>query len=49
MFSNIFLIKNSIAIFVGADVRIILEGTDSFDNMFASVYYSDGNTVKDLY
>ncbi|KAG2565965.1 hypothetical protein PVAP13_7NG154200 [Panicum virgatum] len=30
------------------EVRIILEGTDSFDNMFASVYYSDGNTAKDL-
>ncbi|OEL27644.1 hypothetical protein BAE44_0011335 [Dichanthelium oligosanthes] len=30
------------------EVRVILEGTDSFDNMFASVYYSDGNTVKDL-
>ena len=29
-------------------MRIILEGTDSFDNMFASVYYSDGNTAKDL-
>jgi staphylococcal nuclease domain-containing protein 1 len=29
-------------------VRVILEGTDSFDNMFASVYYSDGNTAKDL-
>ncbi|XP_022684225.1 ribonuclease TUDOR 2-like [Setaria italica] len=30
------------------EVRVILEGTDSFDNMFASVYYSDGNTAKDL-
>ncbi|XP_025825296.1 ribonuclease TUDOR 1-like [Panicum hallii] len=30
------------------EVRIILEGTDSFNNMFASVYYSDGNTAKDL-
>jgi staphylococcal nuclease domain-containing protein 1 len=29
-------------------VHVILEGTDSFDNMFASVYYSDGNTAKDL-
>ncbi|KAG0525597.1 hypothetical protein BDA96_06G069700 [Sorghum bicolor] len=30
------------------EVRIILRGTDSFDNMFASVYYWDGNTDKDL-
>ncbi|RLM64504.1 hypothetical protein C2845_PM16G06490 [Panicum miliaceum] len=30
------------------EVWIILEGTDSFNNMFASVYYSDGNTAKDL-
>jgi staphylococcal nuclease domain-containing protein 1 len=30
------------------EVRIILRGTDSFDNMFASVYYCDGNTDKDL-
>nr|CAB3484404.1 unnamed protein product [Digitaria exilis] len=30
------------------EVRIVLEGTDSFDNMFGSVYYSDGNNTKDL-
>lgn len=29
-------------------MRIVLEGTDSFDNMFGSVYYSDGNNTKDL-
>ncbi|CAL5017202.1 unnamed protein product [Urochloa decumbens] len=30
------------------EVRVILEGTDSFGNMFASVYSSDENTAKDL-
>ncbi|CAN6270347.1 unnamed protein product [Urochloa humidicola] len=30
------------------EVQITLEGTDSFDNMIASVYYSDKNTTKDL-
>ncbi|XP_062185948.1 ribonuclease TUDOR 2-like [Phragmites australis] len=29
------------------EVRIVLEGT-SFNNIFGSVYYSDGNTAKDL-
>ncbi|RLN03032.1 hypothetical protein C2845_PM13G11970, partial [Panicum miliaceum] len=32
----------------GAAVWIILEGIDSFDNMFASAYYSGENTAKDV-
>nr|AAP85377.1 RNA binding protein Rp120 [Oryza sativa Japonica Group]AAP85378.1 RNA binding protein Rp120 [Oryza sativa Japonica Group] len=30
------------------DVRIVVEGTDSFSNIIGSVYYSDGDTLKDL-
>ncbi|GJN21179.1 hypothetical protein PR202_gb08635 [Eleusine coracana subsp. coracana] len=30
------------------DVRIVVEGTDSFSNIIASVYYPDGETAKDL-
>ncbi|KFK32264.1 hypothetical protein AALP_AA6G219700 [Arabis alpina] len=30
------------------DVRIVLEGVDKFNNLIGSVYYSDGDTVKDL-
>ncbi|KAG8081814.1 hypothetical protein GUJ93_ZPchr0014g46995 [Zizania palustris] len=30
------------------EVRIVLEGTDSFNNIFGSVYYPDGDGVKDL-
>ncbi|KAL6650681.1 hypothetical protein ACP70R_009606 [Stipagrostis hirtigluma subsp. patula] len=30
------------------EVRIVLEGTDSFNNIFGSVYYSNGDTVMDL-
>ncbi|ESQ31759.1 hypothetical protein EUTSA_v10003594mg [Eutrema salsugineum] len=30
------------------DVRIVLEGVDKFNNLIGSVYYSDGETVKDL-
>uniref|UniRef100_A0A0D9W4H2 Ribonuclease n=1 Tax=Leersia perrieri TaxID=77586 RepID=A0A0D9W4H2_9ORYZ len=29
-------------------VRIVLEGTDNFNNIFGSVYYSDGDVAKDL-
>jgi hypothetical protein len=25
-----------------------MEGTDNFNNIFGSVYYSDGDVVKDL-
>ncbi|KQJ97123.1 ribonuclease TUDOR 1 [Brachypodium distachyon] len=30
------------------DVRIVVEGTDSFNNIIGSVYYPDGDTAKDL-
>ncbi|KAL5207587.1 hypothetical protein ABZP36_032022 [Zizania latifolia] len=30
------------------DVRIVVEGTDSFSNIIGSVYYPDGDTAKDL-
>ncbi|CAD6244420.1 unnamed protein product [Miscanthus lutarioriparius] len=30
------------------DVRIVVEGTDSFSNIIGSVYYPDGETAKDL-
>ncbi|XP_011082808.1 ribonuclease TUDOR 1 [Sesamum indicum] len=30
------------------DVRIVLEGVDKFSNLTGSVYYSDGETAKDL-
>lgn len=30
------------------DVRIVLEGVDKFSNLIGSVYYSDGETAKDL-
>ncbi|XP_006653357.1 ribonuclease TUDOR 1-like [Oryza brachyantha] len=30
------------------EVRIVLEGTDNFNNIFGSVYYSDGDMAKDL-
>ncbi|KAL7618083.1 hypothetical protein Lser_V15G03852 [Lactuca serriola] len=30
------------------DVRIVLEGVDKFSNLIASVYYSDGESTKDL-
>ncbi|CAA7035138.1 unnamed protein product [Microthlaspi erraticum] len=30
------------------DVRIVLEGVDKFNNLIGSVYYSDGEIVKDL-
>nr|XP_018439421.1 PREDICTED: staphylococcal nuclease domain-containing protein 1-like [Raphanus sativus] len=30
------------------DVRIVLEGVDKFNNLIGSVYYSVGETVKDL-
>ncbi|KAL6634252.1 hypothetical protein ACP70R_026923 [Stipagrostis hirtigluma subsp. patula] len=30
------------------DVRIVVEGTDSFNNIIGSVYYPDGETAKDL-
>ncbi|XP_010483859.1 PREDICTED: staphylococcal nuclease domain-containing protein 1 [Camelina sativa] len=30
------------------DVRIVLEGVDKFNNLIGSVYYSEGETVKDL-
>ncbi|KAF0894175.1 hypothetical protein E2562_035697 [Oryza meyeriana var. granulata] len=30
------------------NVRIVLEGTDNFNNIFGSVYYSDGDVAKDL-
>uniref|UniRef100_A0A0D3FVE8 Ribonuclease n=1 Tax=Oryza barthii TaxID=65489 RepID=A0A0D3FVE8_9ORYZ len=30
------------------EVRIVMEGTDNFNNIFGSVYYSDGDVVKDL-
>ncbi|TVU29909.1 hypothetical protein EJB05_21500 [Eragrostis curvula] len=30
------------------DVRIVVEGTDSYSNIIASVYYPDGETAKDL-
>ncbi|GJN03066.1 hypothetical protein PR202_ga20469 [Eleusine coracana subsp. coracana] len=30
------------------EVRVVLEGTDSFSNIFGSVYFSDGNAAKDL-
>jgi staphylococcal nuclease domain-containing protein 1 len=29
-------------------VRIVVEGTDSFNNIIGSVYYPDGDTAKDL-
>lgn len=29
-------------------VRIVLEGVDKFSNLIGSVYYSDGETAKDL-
>lgn len=29
-------------------VRIVLEGVDKFNNLIGSVYYSEGDTVKDL-
>ena len=29
-------------------VRIVLEGVDKFNNLIGSVYYSVGETVKDL-
>uniref|UniRef100_A0A0E0KQ46 Ribonuclease n=1 Tax=Oryza punctata TaxID=4537 RepID=A0A0E0KQ46_ORYPU len=30
------------------EVRIVMEGTDNFNNIFGSVYFSDGDAVKDL-
>lgn len=30
------------------DVRIVLEGTDKFNNLIGSVYYNDGNEAKNL-
>lgn len=30
------------------DVRIVLEGVDKFSNLIGSVYYSDGESAKDL-
>ncbi|KAL1203817.1 Ribonuclease TUDOR 2 [Cardamine amara subsp. amara] len=30
------------------DVRIVLEGVDKFNNLIGSVYYSEGDAVKDL-
>lgn len=30
------------------DVRIVLEGTDKFNNLIGSVYYNDGNEAKHL-
>ncbi|KAM1097623.1 hypothetical protein ACFX15_014510 [Malus domestica] len=30
------------------DVRIVLEGNDKFSNLIGSVYYSDGDSAKDL-
>ncbi|XP_071731814.1 ribonuclease TUDOR 2-like [Rutidosis leptorrhynchoides] len=30
------------------DVRIVLEGNDKFSNLIGSVYYSDGESAKDL-
>ncbi|EOA15199.1 hypothetical protein CARUB_v10028588mg [Capsella rubella] len=30
------------------DVRIVLEGVDKFNNLIGSVYYSEGETIKDL-
>uniref|UniRef100_R7W5A3 Nuclease domain-containing protein 1 n=1 Tax=Aegilops tauschii TaxID=37682 RepID=R7W5A3_AEGTA len=32
----------------GAQVRVVVEGTDSFNNIIGSVYYPDGDTAKDL-
>jgi len=29
-------------------VRIVLEGTDKFNNLIGSVYYNDGNEAKNL-
>lgn len=29
-------------------VRIVLEGVDKFSNLIGSVYYSDGESAKDL-
>lgn len=31
-----------------SQVRIVLEGVDKFSNLIGSVYYSDGETAKDL-
>lgn len=30
------------------DVRVVVEGTDSYSNIIGSVYYPDGETAKDL-
>ncbi|XP_044493022.1 ribonuclease TUDOR 1-like [Mangifera indica] len=30
------------------EVRVVLEGVDKFNNLIGSVYYSDGETAKDL-
>ena len=33
---------------MNSQVRIVLEGVDKFSNLIGSVYYSDGETAKDL-